>query len=96
MPQKLFVSDDGVTIEQLIEVMKYHLENFNDEGVKIDNDTVHKDVLSDSDGVTSTTSSKGIYKGIIRWTISKNGHEDKPWPNNWMNLSVKDLASAII
>ena len=39
-----------MTVEQLKEVMKYHLESFNDEGVEISDDTVHKDVLAESDG----------------------------------------------
>lgn len=96
MPNKVFVSENGVTISQLISVMKYHLDNFNDESVEINNNTLHKSVLSDSDGLTNSTSSKNMYKGIIRWTLSKNGHEDKAWPNNWIELSVKELAEKII
>ncbi|GAA4736570.1 hypothetical protein [Flavisolibacter ginsenosidimutans] len=96
MSKKLFVSTDGVTKSQLMEVMKFHLNNFNDEGVTINNDTIHNSVLSDSDGVTSQTSSKNIYKGIIRWTMNANGHEDKPWPLKWMEQSVDELSTAII
>ena len=39
-----------MTQSQLKNVMKYHLKNFNDEGVSINDSTVFKTVLSDSDG----------------------------------------------
>lgn len=94
--KKLFVSDSGVSKNQLLEVMRYHLSSFNDEEVEISNATIHKDVLSDADGLTTSTSSKNIYKGLIRWTMSANGHEDKNWPNNWMDLSVEELATKIL
>ena len=96
MSKKLFVSKFGVTKQQLIMVMIYHLENFNDEKIVIDKKTLHKSILSDTDGVTSSSSSKSMYKGIIRWTLQKNGHKDNAWPSNWLELSVEDLASKII
>jgi hypothetical protein len=96
MASKLFVSANGLTKSQLIAVMKYHLSSFNDEGVEISNSTLHNQVLSADDGATASTSSKNIYKGLIRWTVDANGHEDKPWPNKWMELTVDELATAII
>jgi hypothetical protein len=96
MANKLFVSANGLTKNQLMAVMKYHLSSFNDEGVEINNSTIHKDVLSDGDGATASTSSKNMYKGLMRWTVDANGHEDKTWPNKWMELSVDELATAII
>ncbi len=84
-----------MTEEQLKKVMKFHLSNFNDEGVEINDDTIHKEVLSEHDGFGSANS-KRIYKSAIRWTIIKQGHEDKPWPNNWMDLSVIELASKLL
>lgn len=96
MSKKLFVSKFGVTKQQLVAVMIYHLENFNDEKNEIDKKTLHKFILSDSDGVTSASSSKAMYKGIIRWTLQRNGHSDNAWPNNWLELSVEDLASKIL
>lgn len=84
-----------MTLEQLKKVMKYHLENFNDEGVAINEDTIHKQVLSDSDGFGKATS-KRIYKAVIRWTLEKQGHEDRTWPSNWMELSVKELAPELL
>jgi hypothetical protein len=87
--------DNPMSVEQLKEVMKYHLKNFNDEGVMINDQTIHKDVLSANDGF-GAANSKQIYKAVIRWTLKKEGHEDKQWPNNWMNFTVEDLAPMLI
>jgi len=84
-----------MTQEQLMEVMKFHLKNFNDEGVVISDDTIHNTVLSDSDGY-GTSNSKNIYRSSIRWTMQKNGHDDKPWPKDWFDKSVEYLSSNIL
>ncbi len=84
-----------MTQTQLKAVMKYHLKNFNDEGVPINNDTIHGDVLSDSDGY-GHANSKTIYKLAIRWTLRKQGHENKKWPNNWIDMSVNTLAGKLL
>lgn len=94
--KKLFLSKSGISKVQIMKVMSYHLSSFNDEQETITNDTVHKKILSDSDGLNSATSSKNIYKGIIRWTMSANGHLDNTWPNNWMDLSIAELAEKIL
>jgi hypothetical protein len=84
-----------MTQNQLQEVMKFHLINFNDEGVAINDDTIHNTVLSDSDGY-GAANSKTIYRAVIRWTMKRNGHIDKPWPSDWFSSSVKTLASKIL
>jgi hypothetical protein len=84
-----------MTQKQLKEVMKFHLSNFNDEGVEINNDTIHNTVLSDSDGY-GAANSKGIYRAVIRWTMKKNDHQDKPWPSDWFDKSVEYLSSKIL
>lgn len=91
----LFVSKNGLTLQQLKNIMIFHLGNFNSSGAIVDENTIHKDILSDDDGVTGSTSSKKLYKGIIRFTIVTNGHQDSPWPLSWMDLSVTDLANKI-
>lgn len=45
-------------------MLKVHLKNFNDEGVPINDATVHSDVLSDSDGC-GRANSKAIYKSLF-------------------------------
>ena len=84
-----------MNIEQLKKVMKYHLANFNDEGVEINDNTIHNTVLSATDGY-GNANSKYIYRAVIRWTLKKNGHEDKPWPSDWFVKSVAYLAGKII
>jgi len=84
-----------MTQNQLQEVMKFHLKNFNAEGVAINDDTIHNTVLSDSDGY-GAANSKTIYRAVIRWTMKRNGHIDKPWPSDWFSSSVKTLASKIL
>ena len=84
-----------MTQQQLKEVMKFHLSNFNDEGVEINDGTIHNTVLSDSDGY-GAANSKGIYRAVMRWTMKKNGHQDKPWPSDWFDKSVEYLSSKIL
>lgn len=93
---KLFVSEKGITKKQLTEVMKYHLSSFNDEAVKINNATIHNEVLSEDDGLTAQTGSKNLYKGIMQWTLSANGHPNTKWPAKWMELSVDQLATQLL
>lgn len=84
-----------MTQQQLKEVMKFHLRNFNDEVVEISDNTIHNTVLSDTDGFGSS-SSKRIYRAVIRWTMQHNGHEDNPWPSDWFEKSVEYLSSKIL
>ena len=84
-----------ITIEQLREVMRFQLENFNDEGVKIDDDTIHSCVLSEDDGFAHVNSMQ-IYKDVIRFTLMKQGQKLVTWPSNWMTLSVAELSTQII
>lgn len=84
-----------MTHEQLKEVMKFHMKNFNDEGVKITDSTIHNQVLSASDGF-GTANSKTIYHSSIRWTMRRNGHQDKPWPKDWFDKDIEYLSSEIL
>lgn len=84
-----------MTQKQLKEVMKFHLSNFNDEGVEINNNTIHNTVLSESDGY-GAANSKSIYRAVIRWTMKKNGHQDKNWPSNWFEKDVEYLSMKIL
>jgi hypothetical protein len=83
-----------LTAYQIREVMKYQLGAFNDEQVDITDNTVHNEVLSDSDGYTNAHS-KDLYQGVMIWTFKKNNHTVKDWPDNWMDMSVEDLAEKL-
>ena len=85
-----------MTADQLKEVMKFQLKNFNDEGVAIEDGTVHNTVLAEDDGFSPTTSSKAVYRAFIRNTLSRNGGGDPRWPAGWMDLDVKTLADSLM
>jgi hypothetical protein len=84
-----------MTNTQLKAIMRFQLSNFNDESVQIDDDTIHNTVLSESDGIGSVNS-KQIYCDVIKFTLLKQGHPVKIWPDYWMNLSVAELAGKLI
>jgi hypothetical protein len=84
-----------MTQDQLKEVMKFQLKNFNDEHVTISDITIHNTVLSETDNY-GDSNSKNLYRAFIRWTMVKNGHEDKPWPGDWFEKDVSYLSSKII
>lgn len=84
-----------MTVEQLRSVMKFQLSNFNDEGVEINDDTIHGDVLSEDDGFAHVNSVQ-IYKDVIKFTLLKQGHKLKNWPTNWLEMSVFNLSNEII
>jgi hypothetical protein len=84
-----------MTNEQLRAVMRFHLDNFNDEGVDVTDDTLHKEVLSDSDGF-GAANSKALYKGAIRWTLARADKRDPDWPREWMDLSVTQLSLVLL
>ncbi len=72
------------------------LKNLNDTGFDpITKDTIHSQVLSDDDGFGRATS-KNIYKALIRWILRRNGMQDKPWPADWYEISVIQLAQKLI
>ena len=85
-----------MTIQQLKAVLKFQLKNFNDEGVPINDNTVHEDVLSDNDGFSAQTSSKAVYRAFVRNTLSRNGAGDPRWPAEWTSLTVAELAAALL
>lgn len=80
---------------QLQDVMKYQLAPFNNENAEINEDTIHDAVLDEDDGF-GPSNSKTLYEGTVRWTLVNAGHEDKPWPSNWMSMSVRELASKLL
>lgn len=81
--------------QQLVDVMKFHLDNFSDSDDPVTNNTKHSEVLSDDDGI-GTANSKRIYRSVIRWTLIRGGHEDKAWPSNWIDLTVDELSEKLL
>lgn len=84
-----------MTKRELMDVMMFHLKNFNDENVVIDENTIHNQVVSATDGYGGANS-KHIYRSVIRWTLKRYKHVDKPWPKDWMDSSVDTLSSNLL
>jgi hypothetical protein len=85
----------NMTNAQLRAVMKFHLKNFDDEGVAINDSTRHDAVLSATDGF-GAANSKAVYKAVMRFTFSKTQLGDPDWPGDWMPMTVADLADFFI
>lgn len=84
----------AISQDQLVEVMIFQLKNFSTDPDSVDENTIHKDVLTEEGFGTATP--KRIYKAFIRFTLIHNGNGDPPWPQNWMDLSVRELAEKLI
>lgn len=80
----------------LVAVMIKQLKVWNDEKVTVAEDTVHKEVLSTSDGIGGRPASASMYQWSIMWTVDFNGGTNAEWPENWLDLSLNDLADYII
>lgn len=85
-----------LTFENLSENMRVKLQAFNNEEVEITNDTIHSEILSESDGPKPSLASKKLYYGGILWTIWANGGKNVKWPADWMSQSVADVANYLI
>jgi len=81
-------------IDDLKIVMKYYLAYFK-KGKPVSDDTKHKSVLSATDGYGSANS-KQLYRSFVRWSLAQENHSDPRWPTDWMDLTVEELASALI
>lgn len=85
----------SISRSALEQVMIYHLNNLKTNNATVTVDTLHSSILKDSDGYGSATS-KNIYKAVMRWTLARNGDNDKDWPRKWMDKSVTELAEILV
>jgi hypothetical protein len=83
-----------LTVDQIKAILKDHLRSFN-RGQPVSDDTVFSSILSDTDGFTTATSSKRIYKALVRFSLANNNHQDIAWPSNWMDKTVAELADVL-
>jgi hypothetical protein len=84
-----------MTQEQLTAVMLNHMNNFNNENVKLNSETKLDEVLSTSDGYGAANSAN-LFKNVIRWTFWANKTKMKRWPGDWLKLTAPQLASKIL
>ncbi len=84
-----------ISKDDLMNVMLYELAAFNDEGVDLDTQTLHDDVLDDNDGF-GAASSKSLYKGSIDWVLWNADYPHRNWPSNWMDMTVDELSDMLL
>lgn len=84
-----------MTLDQLKAVMRFQLQNFNDEGVAISDQTVHNEVLDEDDGFGHVNSEK-MYQDVMKFTLIKQGHALKKWPSTWTEMTVEELAPQLL
>jgi hypothetical protein len=85
-----------INIDNLTQNMRVKLDAFNNEGVAVSNETIHSEVLSETDGFKGVGSSAPLYKGSIMWTVWANGGKKVTWPAKWLDMSVLELAEHIL
>lgn len=83
-----------LTAEQIKAILKDQLKAFN-RNQPVSDQTVFSTILSDSDGFTPATSSKRLFKALIRFALANNGHPDVNWPSNWIDMTVAELAAKL-
>lgn len=84
-----------MTQDNLEQIMVRMIIPFNDENARVSVDTIHKEVLSDSDGFGPANSKNAYRMGVGRF-LWKYKVKQKTWPRNWMDISIRELASKLI
>ncbi len=86
------------TLDDLKIIMRHYAAAIsdppNDTYKDISADTIHKNILPV--GGIATATPRRLYKSAVRYALNVNGHDDKKWPSNWLDLSIGTLASKII
>lgn len=62
---------------------------FNKDGIAVDENTKHKDVLK-------VPLHQNLYKGAMYYTMVENGGQKAAFPGNWLDMTVDALADYII
>jgi hypothetical protein len=89
------ISTYMMTEKQLMIIMRFQLKNFSGETSAISDDTVHREILNENEWFGHINSIQ-LYKNVIRYTIKNQGHDLKIWPEEWLSMSIKELAPLII
>ncbi|UES60207.1 hypothetical protein GFK91_31295 (plasmid) [Roseibium aggregatum] len=86
------------TLDDLKIVMRHYAAAIskapNDTYKDISEDVIHKNALPV--GGIATATPRRLYKSAVRYALNVNGHSDKTWPANWLDLSIAQLAPKII
>lgn len=80
--------------EQLYNLLIRHLQNLNKVQEVVNHNTVYCNVLPTNDGMGGMSSS-ALYELLVKNALKSQNSQLKTWPNDWLNLSVWDLAESI-
>lgn len=83
-----------MTREQLVEVMLYQLKSLGTEANPTES-SIHAECLKSDDSL-SPGGSVAKYRDFVTWTLERQGHKGKIWPENWKSLSVGALADVLL
>ncbi|HKI02989.1 MAG TPA: hypothetical protein VKK31_13520 [Thermoanaerobaculia bacterium] len=83
-----------LTAEQIKTILKFTLTSFN-QGEPVTDETVFNTILSETNGFTPATSSKRIFKSLVRFGLANNNHPDVAWPTDWMDKTIAELAEIL-
>lgn len=84
----------GLTEVQIRSILRFHLKNLSTSGAPTTDDTVFSGALSDLS--IGGMSARVLFKAVSRRDIVINGGIDKPWPSNWLTLTVATLAPKLV
>ncbi len=84
----------AITTDLVEYILFDNLRYFHTNGKPVTRDTVFADALGASKVAGSTP--RDIFKDVSRHDIVINGGTDKSWPDNWLSMSCKKLAPALV
>jgi hypothetical protein len=75
--------------------LKKDIKRFQKNDLEITDDTKPEDVFDPADGF-GPSSPKNIVQGAILWTLRTNGYKKSKFPNNWVSLTVAEIAAKLL
>ena len=84
----------SISVELVEYILFDNLRYFHTNGLPIDRTTVFSGALGASKVATATP--RTLFRDVSRHDIVINGGVDKPWPDDWLSLTPKTLAPALV
>ncbi len=84
------------TKENLLEIMKELISNFQTKRGVVTVKTVLGNFLDDRDGVAKGTSSANLYKQFVKWSMNNRKFPSGKWPSSWLAMSLEELADYLM
>ncbi len=90
------MSKRKLTKTDVARIMRALLKNFATKKIAISNDTLLSNVLGKGDGHAMDSSSDNLFKSLTKWSIARNGGDNRRWPNDWLYFRVDQLAEYLM